>query len=290
MKISILLLTLTLTTNAFTAPLMATRAIGKSAVATRPVGGKKKVSVAVAPKAKAKAVVAKAPVAVKARPVFGFPKAAAKPAAAPKPVVKKFVAKAMPIAKAKIVAKPKVLARPIAKAAVKPKPKPVVRKPVVRKAKVVSAAAKARKAPPASKGMPSFDTSVFSKVQFKGISGSGIFPRTSPLAQPDFSDPKKNIKRDPAMYKAAAQERMRKLNNKAASAYDDGLSEIERTQKKGKLSSFLTGSAKSQIDKSAIIGEIEAPSFGGLSQDRFQLLFISIFGLFTLVGSLSGAN
>ena len=70
------------------------------------------------------------------------------------------------------------------------------------------------------------------------------------------------------MYKAAAQERMRKLNNKAASAYDDGLSEIERTQKKGKLSSFLTGSAKSQIDKSAIIGEIEAPSFGGLSQDR----------------------
>lgn len=51
---------------------------------------------------------------------------------------------------------------------------------------------------------------------------------------------------------------------------------------------FLSGSARSQVDKSAIVGEIDGVDYFGLSADRFQLLFISVFGIFTLVGCLSG--
>ena len=86
----------------------------------------------------------------------------------------------------------------------------------------------------------------------------------------------------------ALRARCRKLSASADFAIDDGLTVLERRQTKN-LPEFLTGSAKSQADKSTIVGEIEAPVFGGLSQDRFQLLFISVFGLLTLVGSLSGA-
>lgn len=70
--------------------------------------------------------------------------------------------------------------------------------------------------------------------------------------------------------------------------YEDGLTELERKQR-ATLPAFLTGSAKSNIDKSAIRSDIVTEDFAfGLDSDRFQLLFISAFGLFTLVGCLSG--
>jgi len=107
---------------------------------------------------------------------------------------------------------------------------------------------------------------------------------------PDFSDPKLQIERDPAFYAAAAAERAAKLNAPGGYVIDDGLTELERKQKTGGLATFLTGSAKSQADPSTIVGEIEAQPFFGLSPDRFQLLFISVFGLFTLVGCLANAK
>merc|ERR1719199_561744 len=82
-------------------------------------------------------------------------------------------------------------------------------------------------------------------------------------------------------------QRMAKINGKADFSYEDGLTILERRQRKNQ-GEFLTGSAKSQADKDSIVGEIDAPDFGGLDQDRFQLLFITVFGLLTLVGSLSG--
>lgn len=70
---------------------------------------------------------------------------------------------------------------------------------------------------------------------------------------------------------------------------DDGLTVLERQQRNGALKTFLTGSAKSQADLSAIRDDIEGDDLiFGLDPDRFQLLFITIFGLFTLVGCLSG--
>ena len=66
------------------------------------------------------------------------------------------------------------------------------------------------------------------------------------------------------------------------------MTELERKQRKT-IPTFLTGSAKSAADKSTIRTDIVGEEFAfGLSADRFQLLFISVFGLFTLVGSLSG--
>jgi hypothetical protein len=53
----------------------------------------------------------------------------------------------------------------------------------------------------------------------------------------------------------------------------------------------LSGTARSntQADKSAIRGDIQTDNLiFGLDTDRFQLLFLAVFGLFTLVGSLSG--
>merc|ERR1712232_1367198 len=104
---------------------------------------------------------------------------------------------------------------------------------------------------------------------------------------PDFSDPKLQIARDPEFYKAAA---LTRGNKNIEYVYEDGLTDLERRQRGSALATFLTGSAKSQIDTSAIRNDIEEGSldFGGLDPDRFQLLFISVFGLFTLVGCLSG--
>lgn len=104
---------------------------------------------------------------------------------------------------------------------------------------------------------------------------------------PDFSNPAKNIKRDPKIYAELAKKR---LTQKQIFVIDDGLTELERRQRGGATATFLTGSARSQADKSAIRGDIEVSDLPfGLSADRFQLLFITIFGLFTLVGSLSGS-
>ena len=87
-------------------------------------------------------------------------------------------------------------------------------------------------------------------------------------------------------YKAAAKNRITKAKE---FVFDDGLTELERKQR-ATLPAFLTGSAKSNADKSSIRADIKEEEFAfGLSGDRFQLLFISFFGLFTLVGCLSGS-
>lgn len=70
--------------------------------------------------------------------------------------------------------------------------------------------------------------------------------------------------------------------------YDDGLTELERKQTKT-IPAFLTGSARSRVEAEAPRDDIELSEYPfGLDGDRFQLLFISIFSLFTLVGCLSG--
>mmetsp|Transcript_24464 Transcript_24464/g.48728 ORF Transcript_24464/g.48728 Transcript_24464/m.48728 type:complete len:219 (+) Transcript_24464:29-685(+) len=141
-----------------------------------------------------------------------------------------------------------------------------------------------KKGPPESKSYPMLNL----KVQFKNVSGGGNKGPNGGFSVPDFSDPKLQITRDPAFYAAAAKTRGADNN---VFDYDDGLTLLERNQRKNSQKTFLTGGARSQIDASAIRDDIDqsvVDSFFGLDADRFQLLFISIFGVFTLVGSLSG--
>lgn len=117
------------------------------------------------------------------------------------------------------------------------------------------------------------------------MSGGGNKAPPATFNVPDFSDPKLQIDRDPEFYKAAAKTRLSK--GKTTFAYDDGLTELERKQRVV-APAFLTGSAQSQIDPSAI-AEVDPDEFAfGLDADRFQLLFISVFGFLTLFGCLSG--
>jgi len=88
-------------------------------------------------------------------------------------------------------------------------------------------------------------------------------------------------------YKKAAT--ARKTPQTQEFVFDDGLTVIERRQKKS-IPAFLTGSARSRVEAEAPREDIEVTEYPfGLSADRFQLLFISLFSLFTLVGSLSGS-
>jgi len=249
--------------SAFTGPPMATRAVvgkkpaAKKSVGTKPVAKKapaKKVVKKVAPK---KVVVAKKTVGTKVVPKK----------APVKKVVKKVVAKK--VVPKKVIAKKVVPKKVVAKKVV---PKKVVPKKIVIKKKSASGA------------YPSFSEGA-QKFKIKGVSGGGNNAPVWKWDVPDFSDPKLQIKRDPAFYAAAAKTRLTKT--KADYVFDDGLTEIERRQK-ASLPMFLSGSAKSQVDKSAIVGDIEGVDYFGLSGDRFQLLMISIFALFTLVGCLSG--
>jgi len=146
----------------------------------------------------------------------------------------------------------------------------------------------AKSAPPESQGYPSIADSASNWKPFKGISGGGNKPPTPLWTVPDFSDPALQIDRDPAFYAEAAKTRLTKA--KSEFAFDDGLTELERRQRGTAMATFLTGSAKSNVDKSAVRSDIEVADYPfGLSADYFQLLFISVFGLFTLVGCLSGA-
>lgn len=161
---------------------------------------------------------------------------------------------------------------------------PMMATRAVKKAKKPAAKTVALKkgTPPASKGYPSFDTS---GIKFPKISGGGNKAPPAPLAVPDFSNPAKQFERDPAFYAAAAATRGQKS---IEFVYEDGLTEIERKQRVT-IPGFLTGSAKSQADVSTIRDDVVADDLiFGLDADRFQLLFITVFGLFTLVGCLSG--
>jgi len=306
--------------SAFTAPTMATRAVGRKTAAksaTRTISKKKVVAKAPVEKAATKKVVAKKPGFnfFAKKPVAETPAATksvgkksvgkktfAKKVVAKKVVAKKVVAKkvvAKKVVAKKVVAKKVVAKKPIAKKPIAKKPvakKPVAKKPFARKTVAKKPAAKkgvAKKAvanasssgPPSSKGYPSFAEGA-SKIAFNvKISGS---PPPRGYQQPDFADPRLQIKRDPAVWAAAAKTRQAPLAGNVDFAYDDGLTVIERRQKKD-LPTFLSGSAKSQIDTTAIRGDITADNLlFGLDADRFQLLFITVFGLFTLIGCLSG--
>lgn len=141
------------------------------------------------------------------------------------------------------------------------------------------------KEPPTSKGYPSFAASA-SKVAFS-VKSSGNAP-PSGWKQPFYGQPGLQFERDPEVWAAAAKTRQSPLTRNVDYVYEDGLTVIERTQRE-KLPAFLSGSAKSQADVSTIRDDLEADALlFGLDPDRFQLLFITVFGLFTLVGCLSG--
>lgn len=213
-----LLALLLVSANAFTAPPLATRAVGK-APATKAVAKKK-----AAPKK-----------------MFGLKKAAAKKKAAPK--------KAAP------------------------------------KKQFQLKGATASKPPPASKGYPSFAAKTQNfKLGGGKISGGAAGKTIVPV----FVHPTVNNEPVPSFdYKEAAK--ARKTPQMQEFVYDDGLTELERRQKKT-IPAFLTGSARSKVEAEAVRTDIEVTEYPfGLSADRFQLLFISIFSLFTLVGCLSGS-
>ena len=140
-----------------------------------------------------------------------------------------------------------------------------------------------QKEPPASKGYPS----IAAKAQAFSFGGKISGGAAGKVITPVFVHPTVNT--NPVVqfdYKEAAK--ARKTPQTVDFVYDDGLTIIERKQKKI-IPAFLTGSARSRVEKSEIrtdIGEDIYPF--GLTGDRFQLLFISIFSLFALVGCLSG--
>jgi len=203
---------------------------------------------------------------------------AAKKPEAKKPAVKKPAAK-------KPAAKKPVVKKPAAKKVVKKAKKVVAKKPAAKKAAPVKKVKKS--GPPSSGGYPSFRAATENFKPFAGISGGGNKAPVGGLKIPDFSDPKLQIKRDPKVYAAAARKRKESLYG-SEFVYDDGLTLLERKQQKT-LPTFLTGSAKSQADVSTIRKDVEADTLiFGLDTDRFQLLFISIFGFLALVGCLSG--
>jgi len=150
------------------------------------------------------------------------------------------------------------------------------------------AAPAAAAAPRESKGYPSFAAKTENFKPWAKISGGGNKAPPQYFTVPDLSDPAKQIDRDPAFYAAAAKTRLSKA--KAEYVFEDGLTDLERRQR-ATIPTFLSGAARSntQADTSAI-AEIEGDDLiFGLSADRFQLLFIAVFGLFTLVGCLSGS-
>merc|ERR1719223_810395 len=152
------------------------------------------------------------------------------------------------------------------------------------KAKAEPAAAKT--SPPESKGYPSIADAA-SKISFS-VSGGGNKAPGTPYQVPNFADPRLQIERDPEFYAAAAKTRKTAFSRNNEYVYDDGLTVLERTQRTT-IPAFLTGSAKSQADTTTIRDDVEVDTLiFGLDTDRFQLLFIAVFGIFTLVGCLSG--
>jgi hypothetical protein len=150
-----------------------------------------------------------------------------------------------------------------------------------------SAPAAQKAAPPESKGYPSFREAA-EKVSFGNISGGGNKAPTPVFIHPTSIGEQKTY--DPAFFAEAAKTRKNKAFRGVTGeyVYEDGLTDLERKQR-ATIPMFLTGSARSQKDVSTIRDDIETDDLiFGLDPDRFQLLFIAVFGLFTLVGCLSG--
>jgi len=269
--------------DAYTMPTMATRAVGrKTAVksATKTVAKKVVAKKVVAKKVATKKVVAKKVVAKKVptKKVFAK-KVVEKKVVAKKPAKKLFAKKvvAKKVVAKKVVAKKVVAKKPVRKAFVK---KTATKKVVAKK--VVGGKSRS---PPSSKDYISLGGA--SKIAFN-VKSSGRAPPKG-YQQPNYADARLQIARDPAVWAAAAKTRTSPISGANIDyVYDDGLTAIE-TKQKANLPGFLTGSAKSQIDVTAIRDDVEADDLlFGLDTDRFQLLFIAVFGLFTLVGCLSG--
>jgi hypothetical protein len=140
------------------------------------------------------------------------------------------------------------------------------------------------KAPPASKGYPSFADKAQSFKLGKGKISGGAAGK---VIEPVFVHPTVNTSPPPSFdYKEAAKSR--KTPQTQDYVFDDGLTILERKQKKI-IPAFLTGSARSRVEPDARDDvELQVYPFG-LSGDRFQLLFITLFSLFTLIGCLSGS-
>jgi hypothetical protein len=162
--------------------------------------------------------------------------------------------------------------------------KKVAVKKVAAPKKVVAKKAPRSKAPPASKGYPSFAEKAQAFSLGKGKISGGAAGKT---ITPVFVHPTVNTA--PAAnfdYKEAAK--ARKTPQSQEFVFDDGLTILERKQK-AIIPAFLTGSARSRVAKSEIRTDIIEDIYPfGLTGDRFQLLFISVFSLFALVGCLSG--
>jgi len=295
MKVASIFSLLLVSATAFTAPHFATRAVGKApatkAVAKKAPAKKKKGLPKLA--AKTAPVAAKAPVKKAAAKKKGLPKLAAKKApvkAAAKAPVKKAAAKkkGLPKLAAKKAPVKKVAAKKVA-AKKAPLKKVTVKKVAAKKAAPKKKAFKvkgatASKPPPASKGYPSFAAKAQNfKLGGGKISGGAAGKTIVPV----FVHPTVNTTPPPSFnYVEAAK--ARKTPQQQEYVFDDGLTVIERKQSKT-IPAFLTGSARSRVEAEAPRDDIDVSLYPfGLSGDRFQLLFITLFSLFTLVGSLSG--
>jgi len=281
MKVAQVFALLLVSATAFNAPLFATRAVGKApatkavakkaAPAKKALFGKKKAAVKAAPEEKA---------APAKKSLFGKKKAAPAKKAAPtkKVAVKKVAVKKVAVKKVaakKAAPKKKVVAKKAA-----PKKKAAAKKPAFQ-----LKGASANKPPPVSKGYPSIAAKAQNFQLGKGRISGGAAGKT---IVPVFVHPTVNNEPAPSFdYKEAAKSR--KTPQTQDFVYDDGLTIIERKQKKT-IPAFLTGSARSRVEAEAARDDIEVTEYPfGLDADRFQLLFITIFSLFTLIGSLSGA-
>jgi len=271
--------------HAYTMPTLATRAVGRKKIGAAAA----KVTPAAAPKkkvvAKKKIAAAGTKVVKPAKKTVGKPKLVKK-------VVTKPVKKVAPKPVKKVATKPVKASKPLKKTFTKPVKKAAGKPKFGRKVAPAKKAAPAKKVigkkssgPPTSGGYPSLAAGA-SKIQFN-IATSGSAPPKG-FITPNFADPRLQINRDPAVWAAAAKTRQSPLAGNVDYVFDDGLTVIERKQK-AKLPAFLSGSAKSQADVSTIRNDLVADKLlFGLDADRFQLLFIAVFGLFALVGSLSG--
>mmetsp|Transcript_12850 Transcript_12850/g.27227 ORF Transcript_12850/g.27227 Transcript_12850/m.27227 type:complete len:205 (+) Transcript_12850:77-691(+) len=181
---------------------------------------------------------------------------------------------------------PQFATRAVGKApATKAVKKGAAKKGAAKKAPFSLKGASASKPPPESKGYPSFAEKAQNfKLGGGKISGGAAGKTITPV----FVHPTINTEPVPDFdYKEAAK--ARKTPQSQETIFDDGLTVLERKQKKT-IPAFLTGSARSRVEAEAPRDDIEEQDYPfGLSGDRFQLLFISIFSLFTLVGCLSGS-
>jgi len=270
MRVSTVFALLLVSASAFNAPQFATRAVGKA-----PAAGTKAVK-KVEPKKKFSFGAKKVAV------IKEEEEAPAKSKAAPKKKSFSFGAKKEKV----VVAKKAVPAKKVA-----PKKKPVVKKAAaikkaVKVVKVVkSKPQKAQKPPPTSKGYPSIAAKAQNFKLGKGKISGGAAGK---IIEPVFIHPTVNTAPVPDFdYKEAAK--ARKSPQQADFVYDDGLTIIERKQMKN-LPAFLSGNARPSKVKSDIRTDIVEELYPfGLSADRFQLLFITFFSLFTLIGALSGS-